>query len=126
MDAPLLDTPPKQPLPDPDFDPGWYGELSVRYPYSDTRASLQHPFTFKAKVEFNVHLNGMAHLLFPKTPHDKPLSIVQAFSGFAAKLGTWYNSLPVQLSSSDIVFPSQFRIQYVIPTFIFCVLFSFF
>ncbi|KAF5596564.1 nitrate assimilation regulatory nirA [Fusarium pseudocircinatum] len=112
MTQPLLKTPPKTPLPDPDRDPGWFGEIWLKYPSSSTLVPLKIGLVFKAKMTFRVVLNE-AMLEVGKDSTDSYLrqdggrKIIE----ITERLDTWYKSMPEPLSPMKIVSPSQLKIH---------------
>ncbi|KAF9763172.1 hypothetical protein IL306_003225, partial [Fusarium sp. DS 682] len=114
MTEPLLKSPPKTPLPDPDRDPDWFGEIWLKYPSSSTLVPLRTGLVFKAKINFSIALNE-AMLQVQKDSSDDYLiqngatKIIEV----SKRLDTWYRALPEPLSPTNIVSPSQLKIQYV-------------
>ncbi|CVK88335.1 related to nitrate assimilation regulatory protein nirA [Fusarium proliferatum] len=112
MTQPLLTAPPKTPLPDPEHDPHWYGEIWLKYPSSSTLVPLRIGLVFKAKMSFSVLLNE-AMLEVDKDSTDSYLfqnggkSIVE----ITERLDAWYKSMPEPLSPTKIVSPSQLKLH---------------
>ncbi|KAF5665624.1 nitrate assimilation regulatory nirA [Fusarium denticulatum] len=112
MTQPLLKTPPKTSLPDPDRDPEWFGEIWLKYPSSTTLVPLRTALVFKAKMSFSVVLNE-AMLEIEKDSTDSYLfqnggrKIIE----ITKRLDTWYKSMPEPLSPTEIVSPSQLKIH---------------
>ncbi|KAF4943175.1 hypothetical protein FSARC_15000 [Fusarium sarcochroum] len=112
MTAPLLRTPPKNPVPDPERHTDWFGEIWLKYPSSSVLVPLKLGLIFKAKTDFSILLNEA--MLETQRHHDddhltqtgakRIMKVVQ-------KLDTWYQALPEQLSPSSIVFPSQLKLH---------------
>jgi hypothetical protein len=111
MIPPLIKDIPKTPLPDPNEDPGWYGEFSVRYPLSQTICSIDYGRVFKARNEVSIIINRLACHLFDEDVHVVSGCSPKRFADFAMELMTWYSSLPVQLTPARVVFPSQLKLQ---------------
>lgn len=112
MTQPLLKAPPKAPLPDPDRDPDWFGEIWLKYPSSSTLVPLQVGLVFKAKMSFSVVLNE----IMLETQEDSTDSYLFQNGGktileILERLDTWYKSMPEPLSPTKIVTPSQLKIQ---------------
>src|SRR6478735_171207 len=114
MTQPLLKAPPKTPLPDPDRDPEWFGEIWLKYPSSSTLVPLRLGLVFKAKMSFSVVLNE-AMLQVEKDSTDSYLfrNGATRIIKIAERMDTWYKAMPEPLSPTQIVSPSQLKIQYV-------------
>ncbi|KAF4445510.1 hypothetical protein F53441_10763 [Fusarium austroafricanum] len=112
MTKPLLQSPPINPLPNPDHDPDWFGEIWLKYPSSSTLVPLRNGLVFKAKMEFSNILNE-AMVEFHKDSSSEYLrqngavKIVEV----TKKLDAWYRTLPEPLAPSNIVSPSQLKIH---------------
>jgi hypothetical protein len=111
--VPLIHETPKNPLPDPNEDPSWYGETRVRYPSSQVLVSLNHGHAFKAKAELAIIMNSLATRLFGcKDEFQGP---APASSGlvleYMNRMNDWFVSLPPCLTAAEIAFPSQLKIQ---------------
>ncbi|KAF5570420.1 nitrate assimilation regulatory nirA [Fusarium phyllophilum] len=112
MTQPLLKTPPKASLPDPDHDPDWYGEIWLKYPSSSTLVPLRTGLVFRAKMSFSIVLNE-AMLEIQEDSTDSYLfqhggkKIIQ----IAKVLDTWYKAMPEPLSPTKMVSPSQLKIH---------------
>ncbi|TWU77756.1 hypothetical protein ED733_008622 [Metarhizium rileyi] len=103
---PLLQSPPKSPLPDPIEAPAWYGELFVRYPQSESLVPLQHGQLQRARLEQSCFINNVASAVAGGQPNAHDL-VSRAMVGLEA----WYKALPPCLSPQNIVFPSQLKIH---------------
>src|ERR1700742_2454938 len=57
MICPLLNSPPDIPLPDPIEYPEWYGEIWIKYPFSQTLSPSFFGEVFRAKCQFRVIMN---------------------------------------------------------------------
>jgi hypothetical protein len=112
MTAPLLQTPPKNPLPDHQRDPNWYGEIWLKYPSSSVLVPLKCSHTFKAKVEFSIILNEAVIQAYGDENNDKVIQCgARRIINVVERLDNWYRSLPDPLLPSNIVFPSQLKLQ---------------
>jgi hypothetical protein len=105
---PPLSTPPMAQLPDPTSDPGWYGELFVRYPLNQTISDTYFGPSTKAKGEFYAILNDIAVDLF-SNPHTQ-LSLEKSLV-YQNRLETWFDALPEPLQPNKIVLPSHLKLQ---------------
>ncbi|KAF5259684.1 hypothetical protein FOXYS1_9699 [Fusarium oxysporum] len=112
MIQPLLKAPPKTPLPDPDSDPEWFGEIWLKYPSSSTLVPLRLGLLFKAKMRFSVVLNE-AMLEVEKDSTDSYLfrNGATRIIKIAERMDTWYKAMPEPLSPTQIVSPSQLKIH---------------
>ncbi|RKL36356.1 hypothetical protein BFJ70_g7287 [Fusarium oxysporum] len=112
MIQPLLKAPPKTPLPDPDRDPEWFGEIWLKYPSSSTLVPLRLGLLFKAKMRFSVVLNE-AMLEVEKDSTDSYLfrNGATRIIKIAERMDTWYKAMPEPLSPTQIVSPSQLKIH---------------
>ncbi|RKK87439.1 hypothetical protein BFJ68_g3192 [Fusarium oxysporum] len=110
--CPLLKAPPKTPLPDPDRDPEWFGEIWLKYPSSSTLVPLRLGLLFKAKMRFSVVLNE-AMLEVEKDSTDSYLfrNGATRIIKIAERMDTWCKAMPEPLSPTQIVSPSQLKIH---------------
>lgn len=107
--APVLKRPPQTPLPDPDEDPAWYGEFFLQYPLSDTAVPMHHGHVFKAIAELRVIVNDVARAAYSESG---PVTILGAqYLELRERFMRWYESLPVVLGPSKIVWPVQCKMQ---------------
>lgn len=113
MTVPVLQTPPRTKPPDPKHDPGWFGEIWLKYPSSSVLIPIQVGLTFQTKMNFAVVLNE-AMLDYHRDSNEDDLAQNGAarIMTVVQKLESWYQSLPEPLSPSNIVFPSHLKIQY--------------
>ncbi|KAF4993698.1 hypothetical protein FDECE_13338 [Fusarium decemcellulare] len=107
--APLVDRQPEVALPDPLQHPDWYGEIWLRYPLNRTVYPSHSADVFKARAEFAIILNELAHRLFgsSNSPGLSAAEIAQFYYRFTA----WYGNLPLSLSPRQAVLPSHLKIQ---------------
>jgi hypothetical protein len=107
MLAPLLKTPPKQPLPDPSKDPQWYGEIWVKYPLNQSLSPLYFGQVFRTKCQFRIIMNEfceLAHSTGSTVTLDKANEL-------RSKLKNWYDSLPEPLLPKTIALPGHLQLQ---------------
>ncbi|OAA66323.1 Zn(2)-C6 fungal-type DNA-binding domain protein [Cordyceps fumosorosea ARSEF 2679] len=107
MHVPLVKDVPKWPLPDPEEDPDWYGQLWVQYPASATRVSLCFEQVFERKTRFRIIMHE-----FCEEAYGTSLG-VNSFKaeGLRRKLQRWFEDLPESLDPRNIVLPSQLQIH---------------
>lgn len=107
-----LGEPPEVSLPDPDKNPGWYGEFLLAYPPSTAPTPMHWPDTFRAMCGLRVIMNWVAREAFRDhhphvvagLPRDTALEI-------QSRLREWYAGLPGPLEPKTAVFPSHLRLQ---------------
>ncbi|KAI0180537.1 hypothetical protein GGR52DRAFT_531750 [Hypoxylon sp. FL1284] len=106
---PFIINPPDYPLPDPALDAGWYGEIWIRYPLSQTvyPASVGH--VVKANFELRKLMNDMAAEMFEE---DKPpRTTVAQVLDCKARLDSWFTHLPEPLMPTKVVLPDHLKIH---------------
>nr|CEG05560.1 unnamed protein product [Fusarium clavum] len=110
--APLLQTPPQTPLPDPDLNADWYTQIWLKYPSTSVLVPMQCHYTFKTRAEFSLILHAA---MLQASTNESDNQVVQGGPGrileTVKKLETWYRTLPDTLLPSNIVFPSQLKLQ---------------
>ncbi|KAF4466393.1 Zn(2)-C6 fungal-type DNA-binding domain [Fusarium albosuccineum] len=107
--APLVDREPEMALPDPLHHPDWYGEIWLRYPLNRTVHPSHSADVFRAKAEFAIILNELAHRLFG--PSTAPGLTGAEVARFYTRFTTWYGNLPLSLSPRQAVLPSHLKTQ---------------
>jgi hypothetical protein len=110
LDRPLLDDPPKVPLPDPSRNPHWYGEFWLRYPTHQGvfPSNLGHLIYWRSKC--NVILNSISLKAFSHGNPGFNLSASELLEAYKC-LTLWFNNLPRPLSPRYIVLPSHLKLQ---------------
>jgi hypothetical protein len=117
MTTPLIQTPPRSPVPDPERNSDWFGEIWLKYPSGSALVPLQCGLTFKAKMDFSVILNEAMFEIDKDSNKDfLTRNGAARIIAITKKLDHWYHNLPESLSPTSIVFPSQLKLQYVPPT----------
>ncbi|KAJ4865698.1 fungal zn(2)-Cys(6) binuclear cluster domain-containing protein [Trichoderma breve] len=109
--SPLFKVPPKAPLPDPDKDPEWYGEIWVKYPLNQTPIQMNFPHFFKAKCELGVIVTQIAVDLFDAEERDGTRDPRESVAGYLEALESWSSSLPISLNPTEIVFPFHLKLH---------------
>lgn len=107
MHAPLLKTPPVEPLPDPLEDPEWFGEIWVKYPSSQSLSPSSFGHVFHAKSQFRIIMNEFCEAAYSK---DSTITLEQAYQ-LRSRLITWYLGLPASLCAKTIVLPAQLQLH---------------
>ncbi|KAH6619763.1 hypothetical protein B0J18DRAFT_451092 [Chaetomium sp. MPI-SDFR-AT-0129] len=110
LQAPPIQTPPQTPLPDPQEQPQWYGELWVRYPMSDARFPTYHGLLFKAIADLWVIVNEILVATFSR-PHAYAKLPETQILDFLARLRAWFHNLPEPLTPRKIVMPHQLKLH---------------
>lgn len=76
---------------------------------------MQYRYTFKARVEFSLILNAA---MLQASTNESDNQVVQSGTGRIIEtienLEAWYRALPDPLLPSNIVFPSQLKLQYLV------------
>ncbi|KAF4963074.1 hypothetical protein FSARC_8876 [Fusarium sarcochroum] len=111
LEPPLVDEPPKVPLPDPGPNNAWYGEIWIKYPSSDRAYPTHFGVTFRAQSQFNIILNEIARKSF-SSQGDSPMYNVDAALDIHKKMVDWYVRLPEQLRPNTIVFPAHLKLHF--------------
>jgi hypothetical protein len=109
---PLVSDSPACPLPDPDENPGWYGESWVRYTLDESLYPLNHPNFFKAKCDFSIILNQISTSLFDGAGKDSSI-IINGLRDHLKNLGNWHYFLPTCLKPEKVIYPFQLNLQSV-------------
>jgi hypothetical protein len=113
MTVPVLKAPPRNPMPDPKHDPEWFGEIWLKYPSSSVLIPLQLATSFKTRMDFAVVLNEAMLEVHQHTPEaELARNGAARIMEVVQKLERWHESLPEVMDPSQIVFPSQLKIQY--------------
>ncbi|KAF5692882.1 C6 transcription factor [Fusarium denticulatum] len=104
--APLIRGHPATPMPDPDREPLWYGELWLRYPPSLKLVPMHFGYVYQAQTELRRIANGITCIRFTgqKTARSLPASDLDRLQRV---LDDWYIGLPEPIKSHRAVLPSQ-------------------
>jgi hypothetical protein len=108
----MIKSPPTTSLPNPYENPDWYPELWLQYPDSHTPCPTKFSYFFIAKSGFIEIVNRITCNFFEndaKNPSPTPIAVVN----FVTELQKWYFALPRCLGPTEVVFPSQLKLQYV-------------
>lgn len=99
------------PPPDPDENPAWFSDVYVQYPLSETRFITSHGHLFSAWSDLRVITNNLSLVTYNR---DSPAAIsADQYLSLHRQLKAWFTSLPAPLTPENIVWPSQFKLQYV-------------
>lgn len=112
FDEPVLKSPPDIPLPDPQEDPDWYGQIWIKYPLIEKPVSVHFGHVFKAMSDIRVIMNDICIRCFRKPKESRNITLHHVLE-FHRRLKEWEENLPEPLAPERIVFPSQFILQYV-------------
>jgi hypothetical protein len=109
--APQLKGLPATPLPDPDENPEWYGEIWLQLPSSPgSRISTNHGHVFKAIVRLRQIANDIASIVFQEGKVTRSLTFTEIVA-FRRRLDEWYAELPEPIMPRHMVFPSHLKVQ---------------
>jgi hypothetical protein len=103
----MLSAPPSRPLPDPETDAPFYGNLRVKYP-DGTMLNTDHGQVFKAVSDFRVIVNDVGKDAF--TNGRDRLTLERAYE-VRRRLGVWYSSLVGMLDADNIALPCHLKVQ---------------
>ncbi|OTA95752.1 hypothetical protein M434DRAFT_393609 [Hypoxylon sp. CO27-5] len=106
---PYVKDPPAYPLPDPLLDPGFYGEVWIRYPLGQRLYPTNLGCIIKSNFELRKLMNDMAAELFED---DKPchMSVEKALE-CKSRLDAWFVGLPDPLTPTKVVLPDHIKIH---------------
>lgn len=107
MIPPVLEKLPADPLPEPEQDPSFYGEIWLRYGGSQTLTEMHFGHLFKAKCEFRIIMQRFCSTAFAK---GVEVELDHAYELYS-QLKYWYNSLPAPLQPRRIVLPCHLQLQ---------------
>ncbi|PNP79481.1 hypothetical protein FNYG_07097 [Fusarium nygamai] len=104
--APLIRGPPATPMPDPDEEPSWYGELWLRYPPSLKLVPMHFGYVYRAQAGLRRIANMITCIRFTgqKAARSLPASDLDRLQKV---LDDWYIGLPEPIKSHRAVLPSQ-------------------
>lgn len=108
---PMIRHPPEVPLPDPESNPAWYGEVLLRYPTTGAIVPMRHGHTFKAIAALRIILNDISGSVFTSPDRTKHVISWDEASLFRQRLDGLFENLPQVLTPSKIVFPCHMKLQ---------------
>ncbi|KAK4216924.1 hypothetical protein QBC37DRAFT_78044 [Rhypophila decipiens] len=108
---PLIRDPPETPLPDPDANPTWYGEVLLRYPAVGTIVPMHHGHTFSAVVALRTILIDISFKAFSGTGRSHQVLTWEEANMFRRRLENLFESLPEALSPRRMVFPCHMKLH---------------
>jgi hypothetical protein len=112
MTVPVLQTPPRNPIPDPNRDPDWFGEIWLKYPSTSILIPIRVGITFQTKMNFAVVLNeALLDYHGQSDEDDLAQNGAARIMAVVQKLESWYQTLPETMVPSKIVFPSHLKIH---------------
>ncbi|OTB00138.1 hypothetical protein M426DRAFT_324544 [Hypoxylon sp. CI-4A] len=106
---PLIPDPPAYPLPDPQVDPEFYGEVRIRYPGSQNVYPIHLGHIIKANFELRKLMNDMASELFEEG--KPPRVTVEKTLECKSRMDNWLANLPEPLTPTKAVFPDHFKMH---------------
>ncbi|KAK4236356.1 nitrogen assimilation transcription factor nirA [Achaetomium macrosporum] len=104
---PRLLTPPDIPLPDPDRDPDWYGQIWLRYPGEPKLYTTHFPHQFQAQSGMRMVMAMECLYRDHGKGWDSPARLQIVNDYYYGHLKPWYENLPEPLTPSRITFPSH-------------------
>ncbi|KAK0618837.1 hypothetical protein B0T14DRAFT_518107 [Immersiella caudata] len=107
---PVVKTAPQTPLPDPENNPAFYGEVWLLYPASPCPIPAQHGHTTKSLTEFHHILHIISCRAFRDGSSTRKLTWEEAMN-FKRMLDNWFESLPAALSPKNVVFPWHLKLH---------------
>lgn len=105
----MIEKPPCTPMPQPEQDRAWFGELTFQYPLDETLCALEFGHLTKAKNELLVIIHRIGASVFDKEVRIQLCS--ELLFNFITQLDSWYSGLPTCLSPAAISFPAQLKLQ---------------
>jgi hypothetical protein len=122
--TPFVKARPPSPLPDPEEEPEFYGEIHLRYPGSDTILPMHFGYLMKARGELALLLHTISSRLFAtvetdgeeaderntSSDEDENPSTAQ-IAKYISSLLKWQSKLPDCLKPEEIVYPGQLKLQ---------------
>ncbi|KAK8129870.1 hypothetical protein PG999_002250 [Apiospora kogelbergensis] len=107
---PLVSEAPTCPLPDPDVEPDYYGDVRIKFPGSDSATSISNGAVFKAVSKFRKIMNEVAQKSFKEPQSSTYITLSDAYEAYE-KLQTWYQQLPDVLTPDRIALPSHLKLH---------------
>lgn len=109
----MIRVPPAIPLPDPDVDPAWYGEIWLKYPQSSMLFPSHLGHTMRSVSQIRTILGEIAWSgVYRDGERTQGLSYSEVMH-FKKKLDQWFENLPDPLKPMKVVFPWHLKTQYV-------------
>jgi hypothetical protein len=104
---PQIPKPPLEPLPDPAAEPGWYGEIWVKYPNSHSLYCTNFSVLFKFRAELRIIMHQFCAKAYT---NGVKVSLKEAY-GLYSRLKSWEDRLPNSLKPKHIALPAQIELQ---------------
>jgi hypothetical protein len=98
-------------LPDPDLNPGWYGEFMLQYPRNQTIIPVRYPQWTRFKYQLLRILRPVASELFDNGAKGDFFQRRQLYMQTYSNLKNVYAALPAALSPTHIALPLHMGIQ---------------
>jgi len=109
-ERPQVEQPPSIPLPDPNKDSSWYGQIRLRYPQDQKAYTAHFPLVFKAMCDVRAIMNSEWIEVFGRQDPKSTIPLDRVHS-YYLKLKRWFDNLPTELSPENITLPSQLLLQ---------------
>ncbi|KAK7980988.1 hypothetical protein PG989_013445 [Apiospora arundinis] len=107
---PMVDEAPTCPLPNPEVEPDYYGDVRVKFPGSDSATSISNGAVFKAISKFRKIMNEVSQKSFKEPQSSTYITLNDAYDAYD-KLQTWYQRLPEALTPDRIALPSHLKLH---------------
>ncbi|GAM82987.1 hypothetical protein ANO11243_009730 [Dothideomycetidae sp. 11243] len=109
MQPPLLEDPLPMLPPSPVKDPGWYGEVWLKYPSSPTLLPLHFAHVFESRARFRIIMNRFCTAAYTD-PGGVGVPLEEAYA-LHTELAKWYQDLPEPLHPRNIVLPAHLQLH---------------
>lgn len=83
----------------------------MQYPLDETRFTMAHGHLFRAWSNLRVITNNLGFVTY--SGHGPAVIPADDYFDFHEQLEIWFTSLPTALQPENIIWPSQFNLQYV-------------
>ncbi|KAF6824617.1 C6 transcription factor [Colletotrichum musicola] len=111
IQRPLVEKPPRIPLPDPEANPSWYGEIRIRYPASAETFPIYLGPWIKATFDLRALLNEVGPRIHEALASPSTVATLDEVKEFKDRLEKWHSRLPVCLSLDTVVFPHHIKLH---------------
>ncbi|KAM3494163.1 hypothetical protein MY3957_002615 [Beauveria namnaoensis] len=111
MKAPIIESPPKFPLPDPLEEASWYGEIMLLYPPNNQFCPMHFRHLQRARSELSLILLEITTTLWGDSIELRDQYLYNFIDEKSKQLDEWAKSLPAALAPVEIVYPSHFKLH---------------
>lgn len=88
-----------------------FGEVWMLYPRAQSPIRTYHGHLVRALAELSMIMTEVAHRSFGEAGRSQGKMRLEEAMWYRSKLLAWYISLPQPLTSGEIVFPAQLKLQ---------------